>query len=170
MIKIARKVICVVVALLFASGGLDAASTDHQHIKIWVGEDFEMIFDTHTVQVIAPEPVPGGVPADATVNNSYSIYTNLDTYKLVVGMVDFPADPNIELKMNADAPTGAVSVGEITWSSASVEGVAGEQDCITGIVPVCEAGIPIVYTLHCTGIPAVHPNDIVTVNFRSVLE
>ena len=169
MWKLARKGICLVGCLLFASQSLFAWWTD-QSVVITINEEFELIFDTHTVQVILPDTAPGILPADAILNTSYSIYTNIDTYKIVVSMVDFPADPNIELKMAANAPTGAVSVGEITWSSASVEGLPGEQDCITGIVPVTQAGIPIVYTLHCTGVPAVHPNDIVTVTFRGILE
>jgi len=169
MWKLARKGVCLVGCLLFASKIL-FAWVDIQYLNIEIGEDFEINFDTHTVQVILPDTAPGVLPADGILNTSYSIYTNIDTYKIVVSMVDFPDDPNIELKMAADAPTGAVSVGEITWSSASVEGLPGEQNCITGIVPVTQAGIPILYTLHCTGVPKVHPNDIVTITFRGILE
>lgn len=169
--KIARKVICLVVCLLLVSNSLVAITTYvENHIKIWVSERIEIeIVDGH-LHLILPDTVPGGLPADATANTTYGVYANSDRYKIVAIMEFFPADPNIEVTMNADPTTGAVSVGDITWTSASVEGDPGMQDCITGIVPVTEIGIPLGFTLHCTGIPAPHSDDYMRITLRGILE
>jgi len=167
--KVARKTIRLVVCLLLVSVSL-SSHQDQVGLYIWTDEDFEIAFADDHVHLVLPDTVPGAVPADATANTTYGVYTNSDRYKIVAGMRDFPDDPNIEVKMDADPPTGGVSVGVITWTNASVEGVAGEQDCVTGIVPATEVGIPVLFTLHCTGIPAPHMESSMFVNLHAILE
>jgi len=166
----ARKIIYLIGCLLLVSGSLFAALNTEINLRIWADEDFEIAFEDDHVHLTLPAPLAGGLPADATANTTYGVYTNSDRYKIVAGMVNFPADPGIEVKMDADAPTGAVSVGVITWTNASVEGGPGEQDCITGIVPVTETGISVGFTLHCTGLPTPRTDETMTVNLRAILE
>jgi len=156
MRKIALKITCLAFCLLFVSGNLFAWwGGSAQALLLRIDAVFLVLFEDASVNIELGTPVPGGLPPDAVVNTSYGIYyTSLSSYKLVVGFYDFPPDPNLQFIVNVEAPTGAVSAGNVVFTSADAEGPAGEQACVTSIDPVNETGLQVTYTLHCTGVPA----------------
>jgi hypothetical protein len=96
-----------------------------------------------------PDPV-----TDATT--SYDINDTVDNMK-IIGTLDAAMPPFTELRITLAAPTGAVSLGQVTLSTVA-------QDLVTGIDRhAMDFGLPISYEFAATVAAGVIPSSIRTV-------
>lgn len=136
---ILRATLALSLALFGLASGVSAQSTT-QSVSIQVDTVNVISVSGNPGALVVNSATAGSEPDDATdASTSWAVTTNLSSQKLTAS-VGTTMPSGVTLSLNATAPSGGTSSGDVALSTS-------DQDIVTSISTLNESGLDLGYTL-----------------------
>jgi hypothetical protein len=125
-----------------------AGNTAQQTVTYQVDAINEISVNTNPGNLVVNSATAGSEPNEDTDNTTTWAITTNQTTRKITGAIDSNMPANVTLEINLIAPTGGVSAGDVSLSTAAA-------NLVNSIETVAESNLTITYTLSATVVAGV---------------